>query len=84
MWTAQKIDRAPFLTRGTIPPSSPRTIAQCDPPSSSEVIPTRKRALPASFRSIVTHFLTSGTWPIALMSKVGGMARLFPSWVYSL
>ncbi len=41
-------------------------------------------ALPASLRSMVTHERTSGTIPIALMSSVGGIARLRPSCVYSL
>ena len=58
--------------------------AQSEPPSSSRVMPRSRSRLPGSLKSIVTHRRTSGTWPMALIKSVGGIARLRPSCVYSL
>ena len=58
--------------------------AQSEPPSSWRVLPTSTTRLPGSLKSMVTQPRTSGTWPIALIKSVAGMARLFRSWAYSL
>ena len=59
-------------------------IAQCDPPSSQPRQAGEEQQV-AGFLQIHRHACrTSGTWPIALIRRVGGMARLLPSCVYSL
>src|SRR3990170_1151700 len=47
--------RAAGSTEGTVPPGAPRRRAYSDPPSSSNVRPTRTTAFPDRLKSVVTH-----------------------------
>ena len=53
-------------------------------PARSRVMPGQQQDV-AGLLQVHRHARrTSGTWPMALISSVGGMARLWPSCVYSL
>ena len=85
-WTARNM-RGPgrgIDPRALARPRAARAHAQCEPPSSAGSCPTSSSTIPRLLQIHRHARRTSGTWPIALIRSVGGIARLWPSCVYSL